>query len=751
MKVINAAFPSKLNSISQSGKKQTDSNGYGAYLKMSSNKYNVICTKYFKTSPASGKKTCSLNNDWDDAVRAGVASIIRSSGLSNSNTDAIGTNYLKTELTISYFLDKKIGKHASSDIYDGSINKTWYKKAVKKYDEVKKIEKNISVSIGGISKTEDANNFYLSAKVGCSYCDGYTATTNIKGVSVTIGKNGLISATVPKTKLSSGNNKIVFDVNAYNKEYIARNYSCGANYQTVTPTYTESVNVATAKVSKSIDIDISLTGGLKIIKTSVGGDKLSTLDPSGQTYFKLYSDDECMNVVEDCNNETGCATTQTDEGSILEFKDLTPGTYYLQETKAREGYHTPEKGEEYYCKKIEVTSGINELNITNQTVCEFKFRSDMSMKERIDLYNLIKTDYNQDFRALLNMANIEAEDACATIDDTKNYTKGCFTTNTSTNSTQFSDTNVSMFTDDYGKYTFCLTRFNLANNLGKTNFGNIKSGQAIISTNDTVATATLNRVCYNFGDTNITAPEYNNLNYSNYIVDDVSINGTKLIRNETASGPVDNRTITVTYTLPIMNASNKDGKIYYGEGSCPKGEYCKVLGRGIISQFNLEPKAHKLGFDIKLNETKFGILNDSSDCEYAVDNELIDYKNKIKIEFRPVNTNSDALFLGKNGTANRKIGKNWAILTKEERTEILNGRNNSYNKDKEKQPLYKITLTPDTIRNIRNYNKGKSYDDYNMICVEDGTICISNYLSDLQSSGALQIKSRKELDKFKTN
>ena len=478
-------------------------------------------------------------------------------------------------------------------------------------------------------------------------------------------------------------------------------------------------------------------GSLKINKTNSNNDVLAQLTDSTTPKFQLYSD-------RNCTQKVGSEFETTNVVSNLAL-----GTYYLKETQTKKGYHLPARGEKWYCEAITITSGQNRITVENKTECEYRFNSNMTMKQRIDLYNLIKMNYSQDFNALLDMNNKTASAACKNIQIQKSYTRSCLaSSSTSTNSSNFSVNNISMYTERYGEYTFCLTKYNLVNNLGTTAFNNIKSGQAIISTDSNVATATLNRVCYNFGDSTITNYEYNNFSYSNYIEDDASIDGTKLLKNETSSGTSDNKTITTTYTLPLMYASNKDGKVYYG--ACPPGEYCKVLGRGTISKFNLRPGTYDLKFDIKLRREKLGSLDatNSSDCEYTVENELIDYNNKLSIEFRPVNTDSDALFLSKDGTGERKIGSNWS--SEEDRNFVLKEKNNSYNKNKE-EPLYKITLTPETIKQIREDNKSKTYDDYNMTCLEDGTICISNYLTCLQNRGVLQIKDRKNIDKFRSS
>ena len=42
--------------------------------------------------------------------------------------------------------------------------------------------------------------------------------------------------------------------------------------------------------------------------------------------------------------------------------------------------------------------------------------------------------------------------------------------------------------------------------------------------------------------------------------------------------------------------------------------------------------------------------------------------------------------------------------------------------------MYTFDLDPQTIRNIRTYNRGKEYDDYNLSCDSNGRKCISSVI-----------------------
>lgn len=73
----------------------------------------------------------------------------------------------------------------------------------------------------------------------------------------------------------------------------------------------------------------------------------------------------------------------------------------------------------------------------------------------------------------------------------------------------------------------------------------------------------------------------------------------------------------------------------------------------------------------------------------------------------------------------RALGANWSVELAEKF--ILNNRNVSDYNVYNLKPLYTITLTPSTIKNIRNYNKKHSMNDFNLTCT-NGYDCISKFL-----------------------
>lgn len=65
------------------------------------------------------------------------------------------------------------------------------------------------------------------------------------------------------------------------------------------------------------------------------------------------------------------------------------------------------------------------------------------------------------------------------------------------------------------------------------------------------------------------------------------------------------------------------------------------------------------------------------------------------------------------------------------------GMKNSTSNEKT-QPLYSFTLTPDKIKEIRNYNKDNSYNDFKLTCT-NGYNCISDFVSNLYADGTANV------------
>lgn len=105
----------------------------------------------------------------------------------------------------------------------------------------------------------------------------------------------------------------------------------------------------------------------------------------------------------------------------------------------------------------------------------------------------------------------------------------------------------------------------------------------------------------------------------------------------------------------------------------------------------------------------------NNSCSNNVTVENIDIKEDLV--FRPISLSNP--FPGQNGNG-RSMGSPWTDDLK--KTYITN-RSDVYSK----KPLYSITLTPSTIKQIRGYNQKNSYDDFNLTC-SNGEACYSMFL-----------------------
>lgn len=97
-----------------------------------------------------------------------------------------------------------------------------------------------------------------------------------------------------------------------------------------------------------------------------------------------------------------------------------------------------------------------------------------------------------------------------------------------------------------------------------------------------------------------------------------------------------------------------------------------------------------------------------------------------RIIYRPISLTNPFPYTKNEGSyMYRGLGANWSKELAE--TYILNNRNVNDYSVYNLTPLYTITLTPSDIKEIRQYNKKHSYNDFNLTCT-DGYNCLSKFL-----------------------
>lgn len=301
------AFPNSLGPITQVGVDEaTNTSGYFTTLKVSGENI-IFCTKFLDTAPIG--QTCQINNDWDEKTRYAIAAIIKNA---NSAISLTGVNeaYLRTELVINNFLYSK-GK-GGSQVTLLTQYEPYLKvgnDAYNSYEEESKVEINLSTSKLTFTLNGD---YYESNEIVVNGVDKYNVDAGIGEYSKTT--NGF-KIKVKASKITQPTT-INVTVSASKTLDQARNYSCGASYQTITPNILDTV---TKTASKTISGTINTLGKLTINK--VDGDKKHL---SGAT-IKI-------------TGSKGYTKTFKTNGTPIVIENLEYDTYKVEELEAPSGY-----------------------------------------------------------------------------------------------------------------------------------------------------------------------------------------------------------------------------------------------------------------------------------------------------------------------------------------------------------------------------------------------------------------------------
>ena len=484
------------------------------------------------------------------------------------------------------------------------------------------------------------------------------------------------------------------------------------------------INIIAGETKKKTVYNSPVTkkGNLTINIKIKGTDTLIT---SSNATFEIRSGSNC--------NGNLISTVTTSMGSLT--TELDAGTYSIKETAAPNGYVDSNPK----CVKTNVNIVVGDRtteNIFYDAECGTKLKNLGDNPTVAQLFNLYK-----DYPHNTNLLNLLDPSCTASNCGNNDLTLGCLSG--STNTSEFNHNNLSCYnsdplTDSYGNYIgFCQTSYGLTNNLGVNKFY-AKSGRLLIEQNENIitifeknelnelnvltkktieneflATGATKKVCYSLNQLNSSninqISEYNVYfgdNDNNNIADDLM----KIENNIPESYTITENGLNSYEFIKINNYKFKP--MYLEKLS---GKYSSTKTSSTIS----EPIYGLLSrFDKKSGIIPFKVNNKSSNsCTFEAEQEII--KGKMNLEFRIIDTKNPF---------NRNTMSNWSNGTDNSKdndtvTEYIKDAVNSYGLDKygtKVDPIYKIILTPDDIKEIRKYNKENPYDNYLTVEVEYG-------------------------------
>lgn len=321
--LVNVIDTKALGPIYQPGSRVLDDSGYGLALKGADSNGDsaidsidsiVFCTDYDATTPAGTGITCSINSDWSEAVRYGVAAII-SESKSSLKTSAITDQYFAAELAINHFLYlKSSGGHnitgTLSSTYS-TLYSNYLSVANTAYDNYS-TDSTVSVNLSSSSLTFTlSGSNWISNEITVSGVSSYTATTDLG----TVEKSGnTFKVVVPVSSVTSAKT-VKVTVTSSKSLNQARNYTCGS-YQSVTPVALETVTkTGSASASGTITPKASLTiNKVDNKNVAVVGATLTVTGTKG--YSKTFVTD----------------------GNPIVIENLEYDTYTIKETKVPDGY-----------------------------------------------------------------------------------------------------------------------------------------------------------------------------------------------------------------------------------------------------------------------------------------------------------------------------------------------------------------------------------------------------------------------------
>ena len=504
-------------------------------------------------------------------------------------------------------------------------------------------------------------------------------------------------------------------------------------------------------------------GYLQIKKVNSNGTLINVSSKDNEAKFQIYKGSGCVE-----GNKLGGLVGTGTQGTYKSEK-LTVGDYSVKEINA-----PTKSGIEYIvdssCHNVTITDKNTTTNpaiisVTNGVKgCEDIIKNDNSISNRIELY----TKSYPNFNSLLDFNNqYNNQNPCSNRVWTPAADATCLGGGASSNYNLFTKDNLSNYTfteqiPNTQTTAYCAERVEFHSK--STIINPSKAGQLFIKSNledGTAVEATLKIKCYAYNKNNELLKDVNlNLGSVDNFLKDVKLGDTNLEPSNPKNITVkigEEYIQTIKYKFKKTYSSNGSGElIEYSNNAGTTCKNCKFLGYGKASKLNTATSNNNINFEYSYRLSDTGNYTTSKGtCSYIIEPEIVK-DNKLELEFRSIQVTNP--FPGKEGKQ-RIPGSNWNIDNKDS---YLLDRPNSYGiisrtNERVDKPKYVINLSKSEIQNIRNDNKGKNYDDYNIGCIDTNTgqVCRSTYLTELQNKKVLTInyseKRSKYCDYLKTN
>lgn len=400
--------------------------------------------------------------------------------------------------------------------------------------------------------------------------------------------------------------------------------------------------------------------------------------------------------------------------------------------------------------------------------CETRFTTDKYA--RIQLYEDLKKTENLNYTNLLNFNITDAELACSEAECNYNSSTACFAGNNDIDQNfDMNDLSCHNKTIEIsaGEFAYCLTNFNLESkiDLSETKRNSriginyidldiVSFSDRLMHVQDTplAAVGTLQQQCYFYhGNKNTIESFKEKVNWSS--------NDNKKYTDAVKDVELEyfNETIKFDGSFNSMAPSNTIGgnatEKYYSSVSKIKVNYnfSPIYIDRTINDVVKEPNSNTYdsGF--------YGILGPNSDIKDGVyklpfsyiyngtTSEATCFYMRVNppaysiqdLEFRTIDV--DNPFVGKSGNG-RKPGSNWSVARI---TNLVMTERNDSNNKKGTEPLYKIILTPEKIKEIRRYNKNTEYGKHDVVKKKD--VYVSKFLTDTDIFTAEDIQRKTPL------